>query len=106
MKCEEEDSSDEHGWYHCTEVKITKLVDLRLVDWIPARRNGQKFFPIHSHSPTIKSKVSRTPKFTLSAPNKANAMLTTCQSSLVPLKSRNSPNRQPAIRGDQPHDML
>ena len=90
MKWEEEDSSDEHGWYHCTvleyhpdsqvtilykddgEVKITKLVDLRLVDWIPARRNDQKFFPIHSHPPTLKSKVSRTPKFTLSAPNKAN----------------------------------
>ena len=40
---------------------------------MPARRNGRKFFPICSYPPTIKSKVSRTPKFTLSAPNKAKA---------------------------------
>ena len=91
VKWEEEDSSDEHGWYHCTvleyhpdgqvtirykddgEEKITELVDLRLVDWMPARRNGRKFFPICSYPPTIKPKVSRTPKFTLSVPHKAKA---------------------------------
>ena len=88
LKWEEEDSSDEHGWYHCTDLKyhpdrlvtilykndgeekITRLVDLRLVDWMPARRSGRKFC---SYPPTIKSKVSRTPKFTLSAPHKVKA---------------------------------
>ena len=91
VKWEEENSSDEPGWYFCTvlqyhpdsqatilykddgEEKITELVDLRLVNWMPARRNGRKFFPICSHPPIIKSKVSQTPKFTLSEPHKAKA---------------------------------
>ena len=91
VKWEEEDSNDEPGWYHCTvleyrpdgqanilykddsEERITELVDLRLVDWKPARRNGRKFFPICSYPPTIKPKVSSALKFTLSAPHKAKA---------------------------------
>ena len=58
VKWDKEDSNDEPGWYHCTvqkyhsdgqatilykddsEERITELVDLRLVDWKPARRNG------------------------------------------------------------------
>ena len=105
VKWEEEDSSDEHGWYHCTvleyhpdgqvtiryrddgEEKIMELVDLRLVDWMPARRNGGKCFPICSYPPTIKSKLSRTPKFTLSAPHKAKAYTDDRSIILNPLKS-------------------
>ena len=34
---------------------------------------GRKFFPIDIYPPTINSKVSQTPKFTLSAPLKAKA---------------------------------
>lgn len=40
---------------------------------MPARRKGRKIFPICSYPPTIKSKKSWTPKFTLSAPHKAKA---------------------------------
>jgi len=84
VKWEEENSSEEPGWYFCTvlqyhpdsqatilykddsEEKITELVDLRLVDWMPARRNGRKFF-FHPaalncpHLPTerLKAKVSQ-----------------------------------------------
>lgn len=62
MKWEEMDFSDELGRYHCAVLKyhpddqvtilykndggekITELVDLRLVDWMPARRMAENSF--------------------------------------------------------------
>ena len=71
---------------------------------MPARSKGRKFC---SYPPAIKSKVSQTPKFTLSAPRQGQSI---CRRPLYHLwhlwrAHGNGPNHQPAIMGDWPHNM-